>query len=139
MKYIHYDGLCSKCNKYPVTKYKSAGLCQRCYSVVNGHNKHDSTDLSWKRSLKNLYNISSEEYYEMLSQQNNQCKLCEITSEQYGRHFSVDHDHSCCPGNKSCGMCVRGLLCNPCNMLLGVYEKSSDFFEKAAQYLRGEL
>lgn len=36
--------------------------------------------------------------------------------------FSVDHDHGCCPGEKSCGQCVRGLVCNRCNMQIGQVE-----------------
>jgi hypothetical protein len=31
----------------------------------------------------------------------------------------VDHDHTCCPGKKSCGKCVRGLIHWSCNMVLG--------------------
>lgn len=31
----------------------------------------------------------------------------------------VDHDHSCCPGNKSCGGCIRGLICHSCNVAEG--------------------
>ena len=35
----------------------------------------------------------------------------------------VDHDHLCCPGHKTCGRCVRFLLCAYHNARLGAYEK----------------
>jgi hypothetical protein len=45
----------------------------------------------------------------------------------------VDHDHGCCPDEKrSCGGCVRGLLCLRCNTGLGYIER---MYELATAYL----
>lgn len=34
----------------------------------------------------------------------------------------IDHDHLCCEEAPACGKCVRGALCNRCNMKVGVWE-----------------
>jgi len=39
----------------------------------------------------------------------------------------IDHDHSCCPGRKSCGLCVRGALCSFHNVYLGYLERDWSF------------
>lgn len=47
----------------------------------------------------------------------------------------IDHDHRCCPGPKSCGECVRGLLCRRCNSLLTLTDDVT--LAAIARYLEG--
>lgn len=47
----------------------------------------------------------------------------------------VDHDHACCPGNYSCGGCLRGVLCPSCNIALGWLERRNKRSDQLEQYL----
>jgi hypothetical protein len=71
-------------------------------------------DYHFRRShLQRTYNMSPEGYAAKLAEQGGVCAVCQ---EPPGKqHLAVDHDHACCPGVRSCGRCVRGLLCNTCN------------------------
>lgn len=66
--------------------------------------------------LKATYNITIEEFDRMAK---NGCQICHDVPE---RNLHVDHDHACCDKPSSCGKCVRGVLCNRCNMLVDKYE-----------------
>jgi hypothetical protein len=48
-----------------------------------------------------------------------QCAACGSRDD-----LKVDHDHSCCPGPTSCGMCIRGYLCHECNTAEGLLRTS---------------
>lgn len=69
--------------------------CRRCFSAYKHH-------LPW------------DTYLGLLA---GGCGVC-------GRRdkIRIDHDHSCCPGGRSCGKCIRGLLCDFHNMLAGCVE-----------------
>ena len=48
-----------------------------------------------------------------------------------------DHDHSCCPTGYSCGDCLRGSICQKCNLLIGHIENCEGEWdpERYIQYL----
>jgi Recombination endonuclease VII len=58
-----------------------------------------------------------EDFARMWQEQNGCCYLCEkpLVAEE----MHMDHDHRCCPKNKSCRRCRRGLACKLCNVLIG--------------------
>ncbi|WP_097327231.1 endonuclease VII domain-containing protein [Paractinoplanes atraurantiacus] len=80
------------------------------------------------------FGVTAEKYEEMLEAQNGLCALC---LEPPGlRPMSVDHDHRCCPDrDRTCGDCVRGLLCHRCNLGLGQLRDRVDNFQRAIAYL----
>jgi hypothetical protein len=87
-------------------------------------------------ALKRKFNITSEQYEFLLAQQNNVCALCEQPETRISGHtgrvmnLAVDHDRRCCPDIRSCGKCVRGLLCTDCNTSLGKIEYKPKLIEK---------
>jgi hypothetical protein len=51
--------------------------------------------------------------------------------------LAVDHDHNCCPSKKTCGKCIRGLLCMDCNRGLGYFRDDTARLDRAISYLGG--
>lgn len=86
-------------------------------------------------SIRTLYGIGADQYAALLEAQGGGCAICGGTNES-GRAMAVDHDHQCCPEQKACGNCVRGLLCSNCNMGIGLLQDSPQRLDAAAAYLR---
>lgn len=73
----------------------------------------------------------------LLHNQGGKCGICKdlIESTSDGH---VDHDHSCCPGGsnvRTCGECIRGILCTSCNNMLGRARDSVEVLQSAIKYL----
>jgi hypothetical protein len=81
------------------------------------------------------FGITPEEYAQLFAAQGNRCAICRRATGAT-KQLAVDHDHSCCPGPTSCGGCVRGLLCGPCNGMLAHARDDAELFHRAVRYLR---
>jgi hypothetical protein len=70
-----------------------------------------------------------DDYSRMLHGQDGVCGVCGTDDPSPWLNFDVDHDHGCCAGSRSCGLCVRGLLCRRCNCQM----QASEYWEGAEQ------
>jgi hypothetical protein len=80
-----------------------------------------------RRSLKNKYGITLEQYDEMFEQQNGVCAICGGININ-GRRLGVDHDHE--TGK------IRALLCNSCNHIIGDAKENIIVLQSAINYLK---
>lgn len=125
--------ICRSCNKYFDEKdMKFSGMnknskrltyCKECFKVVISV------------SAVKKYGISAKQYYRLLHDQEYKCKICKVSIDDINRRLSIDHDHSCCPAKESCGKCIRGLICNSCNMALGYAKDSKNILTSMISYL----
>jgi len=85
--------------------------------------------------LQRTFNITLDQYNILLKQQDNKCFICKRDQSEFSKALSVDHNHSCCPGKESCGKCVRGLLCDLCNYLIGYCNDNTKTLVEAIKYI----
>lgn len=79
-----------------------------------------------KCELKNKYGLTLEDFAALSESQGGGCAICKKVSEN--RTLHVDHDHN--TGK------VRGLLCTPCNIGLGLFRDNVSLMEIAIRYLK---
>ena len=79
-----------------------------------------------ERAYQRKYGLSIEQVAEMLKEQNNLCKIC-LVNLPTTTEARVDHDHQ--TGK------VRGILCHPCNVALGLFKDSKENLAQAIKYL----
>lgn len=128
------DGrICTTCNEFKEAHQYKLEKDKRAYKGVSMRSKCKSCDelRKYKRFIKKTYDITFEDYEEMLESQNGKCAICEskIGNSRTTRLF-VDHCHT--TGN------VRGLLCSSCNHGLGQFRDSPKLLQKAIKYLTGQ-
>ena len=93
---------------------------------------HDWKDSFWDNKWS-LYRLGRNRLNFLMDIQRDSCAICEDRLQ--GRNFSVDHDHNCCDGYQTCGSCIRGLLCQKCNLGIGYVKDNAEILENMVQYL----
>lgn len=154
--------MCSRCgevkevSEFGVGRASKDGLypwCKTCYASYRrelrknrpkgepkpkvtrvSHGNLDGVELRRSYNLKHLYGITLDQYGELLERQGGGCATCGLPANGT-TIFVVDHDHSCCAGTRSCGKCVRGILCGHCNTALGQVRDNKEVLAKMIDYL----
>ena len=121
-----YQNMCKECARNRTRKYRDKNRKTTLYKN--------------RRRISNIkqYGITKEEYEKLVLDQKNMCAICLTDFAKQKRNPYIDHDHSCCPEQKSCGKCVRGLLCFKCNLWIGSANDDIILLERAIKYLTGE-
>lgn len=130
------------CKRGHTEKYTSSRCCVECKSYFTDerkaykrqyNNRPGTTELRFRNSLKNYYDITPEYYYEMLESQQYRCKICFGLFTNWERvagtkrDTAVDHCHIT-------GM-VRGILCGDCNHAIGRLKDDPNHCANAVSYL----
>lgn len=97
----------------------------RCAEHARARRKALS-EARWGARILSTYGITPEEYWALYEAQGGKCYLCQRATGARKR-LAVDHDHAT-------GF-VRGLLCSPCNKILGHARDEQSFFLRAVAYL----
>ena len=101
----------------------SGGRC----ATHHRENKRRQKEQSHRRRVKSQYGLAEGQYEALYEAQGGRCYIC-ARATGASRRLSVDHDHR--------SGFVRGLLCRPCNSMLGHARDDLVFFQRAMSYLR---
>lgn len=117
---------CARCRKITPRHYQGESYCKECRTKKTHEFRNSALGKksTWKSYLWNRYKITPEQWEAQLAFQGGVCLNCGDLPSQ--KRFHLDHDHDCCSGEKSCGKCIRALLCSPCNLTEGQTNKRPD-------------
>ena len=102
----------------------------------------EARELTRLRMQLRNHSMSLRDYEELRVAQSDRCGACKeplLLEQAYQVH--IDHDPRCCsreenPKIKTCGSCVRALLCKECNHAVGFFERYPQRVHMWIDYLR---
>lgn len=97
-------------------------LCHAANKLIGG-----------RKTTCNSHHLNARQFLELLEAHDYTCALCHYKPnrlEGIRSELEIDHDQQHCANHRnkrggnvnSCGRCVRGLLCQGCNIMVGRYE-----------------
>lgn len=114
--------ICVRCGGGKGPAYTTTKYCGTC--VVQVRKERQKRD--HERQVMVRYGLEAGDYARLHAGQAGVCAICQRATGRT-RRLSVDHDHR--TGR------VRGLLCRPCNDMLGHARDSEAFFLRVINYL----
>lgn len=113
-----YSSSCKQCKDSYVYQWREKET-ERYNEYMRKYNKKHPKPYNQQRNrlLKFRYGITLEEYNKLLIEQNNSCKMCSRSQNEFKRLLVVDHDHK--TGE------IRGLLCDGCNTSIAILDNES--------------
>ena len=130
--------------QYAIDNKEALSVTRKAWALLNKEkiqkqNKEEYQNLTTKerkdRDLRCKYGITIEKYEEMRQQQQQKCACCGVHEDEllkkYPNSFhaflAVDHCHE--------SLKVRALLCNSCNMFVGLLESRKELLPSALNYI----
>ena len=96
--------------------------CATCHRAVKAARKAASHE----RNVGKVYGLKPGQYEQLYAAQGGVCFICQ-RAKGLTKKLSVDHDHET--------EYVRGLLCGPCNKVLGHFRDDADAAYRMGDYL----
>lgn len=143
----HCSSACQTADSRNQGNRRSAFTCKLCGKVVDLRRRGETgrlprTDTVWCRDCGrsspealrfHRYGVTPDQYDAATAAG---CPIC----KRVGIELHVDHDHNCCPARafRTCGKCVRGLICGNCNRALGLVRDEVETLRRAIAYLNSQ-
>ena len=144
---------CVTCSERPRHVSRNGKVTSWCRPCTNARarvyskqyraaNKERRAIYARRNRLKTYYGLTIDQFDAMWARQGGRCLVCDVEMRKdfggRGGHYAaptIDHDHGCCPGERSCGKCIRGLLCVRCNGGIGAFKDNPAILRRAVAYL----
>jgi Recombination endonuclease VII len=132
----YYSSPCKECRYKQTKEYQTRWQRENKDKIRAAYRRMKNKNPSFIREQQlRKFNLDLAGFKRILARQNNSCAICKRDRPDGRGSWHVDHDHDCCPGERSCGKCVRGLLCMRCNFLLGYSKEDQSILDNAKEYL----
>ena len=119
---------CHRCERVLSPKRARRKYCYPCERNV----KKEQSKAAHDAYVQRVYGLLPGEYDKIYEAQGGKCFICQRATGRT-RKLAVDHDHAIGDGKREA---VRGLLCKPCNRMLGHGRDDPKMFSRAAAYLK---
>lgn len=130
---------CSACGENERYISPAGQKSAKCRPCLNQDRKDWEDRNGGRRWLR--YRVTEEDFYYMWLFQGGRCLVCKDRLDLSNpKIIHIDHDNTCCGKEitkvaRSCGECVRGLLCGSCNQGLGNFKDDVQRLKGAIAYL----